>query len=80
MPDEGDPKKTKRLWVRSGTQIIDGIWGRLRTFIGKQKQAGSRALTHKIRSFQWCQWHRGCDLWSETGNMLQDAFSRDQCV
>ncbi|CAK0803289.1 unnamed protein product [Prorocentrum cordatum] len=77
--DVPDPLKAgakKRIWVKTGTQIIDGVWRELRRFVGKNKAVGSAHLMQKVRSFQWAHWNRGKDLWHETGAMLQEAWSK----
>ncbi|CAK0855141.1 unnamed protein product [Prorocentrum cordatum] len=77
--DVPDPMKAgakKRIWVKTGTQIIDGVWRELRRFVGKTKAVGSAHLMQKARSFQWAHWNRGKDLWHETGAMLQEAWAK----
>ena len=78
--DVPDPLKAgakKRIWVKTGTQIIDGIWRELRRFVGKNKAVGSALVKQKVRSFQWMHWNRGKDLWHETGAMLHDAWQKN---
>ncbi|CAK0894549.1 unnamed protein product [Prorocentrum cordatum] len=71
VPDDSKPNKTKR--------IIDRIWGELRKHLGNKKTANTKALTNKIRSYQWLYWHRGEDLWLATGKMLEEAFLKEHC-
>ncbi|CAK0908582.1 unnamed protein product [Prorocentrum cordatum] len=79
VPDDSKPNKTKRVWVKAGTQIIDRIWGELRKHLGNKKTVNTKALTNKIRSYQWLYWHRGEDLWLATGKMLEEAFLKEHC-
>ena len=74
VPDDDQPHKTRRIWVKAGTQIIDRVWGELRKHLGTRKPVNTKMLTNKIRSFQWLHWHRGEDLWLATGEMLEEAF------
>ncbi|CAK0880360.1 unnamed protein product [Prorocentrum cordatum] len=76
VPDDDQPHKTKRIWVKAGTQIIDRVWGELRKHLGTRKPVNTKMLTNKLRSFQWLHWHRGEDLWLATGEMLEEAFLR----
>ncbi|CAK0837955.1 unnamed protein product [Prorocentrum cordatum] len=46
--DDDMPNKTKRIWVKAGTEIIDHVCRELRKHLG----------SNKIRSFQWLHWHR----------------------
>jgi hypothetical protein len=58
--------------VMGGTQIIDRFWRHLRAYsVGRSAPVGSKALRVRVRSAQWAYWHRGQDLWLETGRMLQ---------
>ena len=41
------------------------------TIIWLERRVGSKALRVRVRSAQWAYWHRGQDLWLETGRMLQ---------
>ena len=77
VPDDDQPRKTRRIWVKAGTQIIDRVWGELRKHLGTRKPVNTKMLTNKIRSFQWLHWHRGEDLWLATGEMLEEAFLRE---
>ena len=66
MPD-GTTVKAK-----SGTQIIDRAWSYIRTHIkNRGAYVGKNSLRPRIRSAQWCYWHRGDDMWAQTGLMLQ---------
>ena len=66
--------KMQRIWVKSGTQIIDRIWGGLRSHLKGKKQVNSHTLSNKIRSFQWLYWNKGADLRAQTGEMLSSIF------
>ncbi|CAK0828792.1 unnamed protein product [Prorocentrum cordatum] len=79
VPDDSKPNKTKRVWVKAGTQIIDRIWGEPRKHLGNKKTVNTKALTNKIRSYQWLYWHRGEGLWLATGKMLEEAFLKEHC-
>jgi hypothetical protein len=59
------------LHVKAGTQIIDRLWQHLRAVIKHRSGAGSSQLLRRIRSAQWLYWHKGDDLWAETGKMLR---------
>ena len=70
----GCSNKKKRIWVKCGTQIIDRVWGGLRRHLGPSRKVNSRALANRVRSFQWCYWNKGEDLWAQTGKMLTALF------
>jgi hypothetical protein len=77
MVEDGAQKK--KLWVKSGTQIIDRCWQGLRKHLGTLSTGPkSKALTHKVRSFQWEYWNRGEDLWLQTGVMVKYLFDRER--
>ena len=58
-----------------GTQIIDRTWSYIRKHIGSRSaNIGKSSFTARVRSAQWCYWHQGQDLWSETGLMLEKWF------
>jgi hypothetical protein len=64
----------KVIRAKGGTQIIDRVWSFLRDHIGKRTcKVQSTPMRNRIRSAQWCYWHRGEDLWLETGKMLQSC-------
>ena len=70
--------KSVRLWVKTGTQIIDRAWGMLRNHVGRLNTGpNSVALNHRIRSFQWEYWNRGKDMWIATGDMIQALFEKN---
>ena len=76
VAEEGAPKK--KLWVKTGTQIIDRAWGMMRKHIGTLSTGPASAmLRDKVRSFQWGYWNRGNDLWAETGAILRSEFEHD---
>ena len=65
-----------RLRVLRSRQVIDRAWRFIKDKLGAcRARPGSRELTYKIRSAQWCYWHRCDDLWEATGRMLQRAFT-----
>ena len=68
--------KTTRVWVKSGTQIIDRCWRELRKHVGNYKVVGSKNLRDKVRSAQWCYWNRGSDWWAATGDMFRHGFDK----
>ena len=76
MQTSGGPNKKKRIWMKCGTQFIDRIWGGLRRHLGPSRKVNSRALANRARSFQWCYWNKGEDLWAQTGKMLTALFSQ----
>eukprot|EP00959_Pyramimonas_sp_CCMP1952_P208094 4353004-Pyramimonas_sp.AAC.1 len=41
VPDSSKAGARKRIWVRTGTQIIDGTWREVRRFVGESKPVGS---------------------------------------
>ena len=53
----------QKLRVKAGTQVIDRCWRYLkdRIVINQYSRAGSSALRAKLRSAQWCYWHRNDD-------------------
>ena len=60
------------VWCKAGTQIIDSIWAFIKRHLkGNTDAVGSKSLRRKVRSAQWCYWHRGEDLWMKTGDMLR---------
>ena len=64
----------QKLYVKSGTQIIDRFWSHLRTHLGRMKRTtGSKTLEARIRSAQFTYWYKREDLWMRTGDMLQDS-------
>jgi hypothetical protein len=60
----------KRLWVRSGTQHIDGFWRVLRRSVKFTTRAVNRLLRIKVRAAQWRFVHGGQDLWKAIGQEL----------
>ncbi|CAK0789520.1 unnamed protein product, partial [Prorocentrum cordatum] len=76
IADNGCSNKKKRIWVKCGAQIIDRVWGGLRRHLGPNRKVNSRALANKVRSFQWCHWNKGEELWAQTGNMLTALFQQ----
>jgi hypothetical protein len=64
-----------KVWCQAGTQIIDRVWSWIKTHLKHNTCAvGSNALRRSIRSAQWTYWHRGKDLWLETGSMLKSLL------
>ena len=58
--------------INAAYDFIDRFWRHLRAYsVGRSAPVGSRALRVRVRSAQWAYWHRGQDLWLETGRMLQ---------
>ena len=67
----------KKIWVKTGTQIIDLFWQHLQAALkNRTKVVGSSTLEHRIRSAQFTYWHKGADLWLKTGEMLQVLHSK----
>ena len=65
----------KKLKVKSGTQIIDRIWGHIRSYLKyTPRNVGSKDLERKIRSAQWTHWHKDCNQWEATGSMVTDLM------
>ena len=63
----------RRLTVKGGTQTIDRAWRFLKECLGSRSgRPGSAQLTSRIRSAQWCYWHRDDDLLEETGRLLRE--------
>ncbi|CAK0871222.1 unnamed protein product [Prorocentrum cordatum] len=77
VPEPLSAGAKKRIWVKTGTQITDGIWRELRRFVGKKKAVGSALVKQKVRSFQWMHWNRGKDLRHETGAMPHDVWQKN---
>ena len=64
------PNKTK-LKVKSGTQIIDRFWGRLRNYVKyTNRTPGNTVLTRKVRAAQFTYWFKGKNAWKSAGTML----------
>jgi len=64
----------KHLWVRSGTQHIDGFWRVLRRSIKFTTRAINRLLRTKVRAAQWRYVHGGQDLWMAIGQELYNSW------
>ena len=61
----------RKIMCKGGTQIIDRFWQHIRRYLKcRSHPVGSAAMATRIRSAQWAYWHRGDDLWLETGQML----------
>ena len=62
-----------KLYVKTGTQIIDRFWQHLRAHLGTMKRkTGSATLESRICSAQFTYWFKGKDLWLKTGDMLEE--------
>ena len=65
-----------KLYVKTGTQVIDRFWRHLREHLGSmQKKPGSARLRSRIRSAQFTYWYKGEDLWVKTGEMVESVRS-----
>ena len=65
----------KKIRVKSCTQIVDCIWGHIRSRLkNSARRVGNIAFVRKIRAAQWTYWHKGVNLWMATGRMLQDLL------
>lgn len=63
----------KRLVVQGGTQVIDRAWRFIRSFmVGRHCTPGTESTRRRVRSAQWCYWHREEDRWAATGKMLSN--------
>jgi hypothetical protein len=61
-----------KLYVKTGTQIIDRFWQRVRAHLKhRAKKVGSSILHARIRSAQFDYWYKGRDMWLQTGEMLE---------
>ena len=67
-------QKGKKIWVRSGTQHIDGFWRILRRGVKATTKAVNEALRNKVRDTQWRYTHNGEDLWLAVGIELAKSF------
>ena len=67
------------LLTKAGTQIIDRCWQHIRGGVRHiSPHMGEGLFASRVRSAQWTYWHRGDDLWTETGLMLKRLMcSRD---
>eukprot|EP00959_Pyramimonas_sp_CCMP1952_P307031 6426057-Pyramimonas_sp.AAC.1 len=55
----------QRLFVKTGTQIIDRFWSHSRAHLGKRAhKVNNRSTCRRIRSAQWTHWEKGQDLWA----------------
>ena len=62
-----------KLYVKTGTQVMDRFWRHLREHLGSmKKKPGSARLRRRIRSAQFTYWYKGQDLWLKTGDMLEE--------
>ena len=60
----------KAKYVKSGTQMIDGVWSLMRK--GKWGSHGSNALLERsVRWVQWRYWNQGQDLFHVVGGMIK---------
>ncbi len=58
--------------AKGGAQTIDRVWSFLCTHIGKHSdKMGTASMRVRPRSVQWCDGHKGEDLWLDTGTMLK---------
>ena len=48
----------RKLWVKAGTQIIDGIWKRMRDTVPKSTKASDDIVDNAVRKFQRKHWER----------------------
>ena len=62
----------KKIQVKAGTQIVDRAWKFLkqRVKVNQHAKCGSVRLQAMMRSAQYEYWHRGCDLWLSTGELM----------
>ena len=58
------------LWVKAGTQIIDGVWKVLRQHIPNNTKAEDSHLDCAVREFQWVYWNSGRDRWAALGDVF----------
>ncbi len=64
------------VFVKAGTQIIDGFWRILKKgLMGHNANVGSNTIKMRIRSIQWCYWHREDDIWAKTGELIKWSFN-----
>eukprot|EP00971_Amphidinium_carterae_P278169 5521643-Amphidinium_carterae.1 len=59
------------IWVRSGTQYIDGFWQHLRKEVGTTARTLEDACMRKVRAAQWRRWLQGRDVWECLGESMQ---------
>lgn len=64
----------KRIWVRSGTQHIDGFGQALRKGVKTFTKAVGNTLCKKVRATHWRHTHLGDDLWLSIDIELMKSF------
>ena len=64
-----------KMYVKSGTQIIDRFWSHLRGFMQhRSAKPGTWELRRRVRMAQWTYWHRSRGLWSHAGAAIQASM------
>ena len=61
----------RMVWVMQVKQLKHPEIIEMPVVVVDHRVVGSKALRVRVRSAQWAYWHRGQDLWLETGRMLQ---------
>ena len=64
-----------RLWVKTGTQIIDNSWKRLRATIPQSTIAEDSIIDSAVREFQWFYWNGEVDKWRAVGELFSSMRS-----
>ena len=69
-------KAVDKVWVKTGTQIIDNIWRQAKTKgIPKEMNTVSEhTLDSYVRELQWRHWNAEEDKWQCMGNVLADSM------
>ena len=59
------------VYVKKGTQIIDGWWRILRKHLRLTNPKTKAGVRQAVRVAQWRSWHQGEDLWAVLGECLR---------
>ena len=60
-----------RLWVKTGTQIIDNVWRQMKVKgVPKELNVIPDKIDEYVRGFQWRHWHAEDDKWAAMGAAL----------
>ena len=60
-----------KVFVKKGTQYVDGWWQKLRKVLKGSSKLDTRCVIEHVRVAQWRTWHRDKDLWLEAGKTIQ---------
>ncbi|CAK0822362.1 unnamed protein product [Prorocentrum cordatum] len=62
---------TEVRWVKKGTQIIDKVWGTLKSLIPKGTHAHQHQVESAVREAQWFLWNKDRGRWRAAGEVCQ---------